>query len=87
MTSRKINVEDKKASNVYSRIDIVKAVTEFLEEVRPHSFRVSIFLKALPQVGKPLNMKWSNIRLTLMFAACAASLYGQFGTKFPGYVC
>ena len=31
-------------------------------------------------------MKWSNIRLFVMFLACSAALYGQFGVKFPKYV-
>jgi hypothetical protein len=31
--SRKIDVDEKKAANLYSTLDVAKAVTEFLEEV------------------------------------------------------
>ena len=33
MSSRKVDVEEKKASSLYSSHDIVKAMSEFLEEV------------------------------------------------------
>ena len=31
-------------------------------------------------------MRWSNLRLGVMFLACCAALYGQFGAAFPKYV-
>ena len=68
--SRKLNVEDKIAPNLYSTHDILKAMTEFYEE-------------ALPQTGHSVSHKWFNIRLFLLFLACSAGLYGQFGAKFP----
>lgn len=73
MSNRKFDVEEKVAVNLYSTHDILRSMTEFYEE-------------ALPQVGQAVTQKWSNIKLALMFVACSAGLYGQFGAKFPQYV-
>ena len=44
--SRKIDVDEKKAANLYSTLDVTKAVVEFLEEVCQYSCSVRIAVGA-----------------------------------------
>ncbi len=59
------------AQNPHSEVDVRKALHAYLA-------------LALPACGKlEVSMWLANIRLLLMFSACAGGLYAQFGCKFP----
>lgn len=47
MSNRKIDVEEKKAANLYSTHDVSKAITEFLEEVCSNLSPSAIFNRRL----------------------------------------
>mmetsp|Transcript_67225 Transcript_67225/g.161083 ORF Transcript_67225/g.161083 Transcript_67225/m.161083 type:complete len:180 (+) Transcript_67225:84-623(+) len=63
-------LEPKKVNNLYSKTDLVKAISEFLND-------------ALPRVGYEEDHWWSNIRILICLVCCSFGLYAQFGTKFP----
>mmetsp|Transcript_7796 Transcript_7796/g.21370 ORF Transcript_7796/g.21370 Transcript_7796/m.21370 type:complete len:176 (-) Transcript_7796:124-651(-) len=63
-------VEPKKAASLYSKTDLVKAITEWCTD-------------ALPLAGYEELHFWGNIRILLGFIGVSFGLYGQFGVKFP----
>mmetsp|Transcript_36749 Transcript_36749/g.84609 ORF Transcript_36749/g.84609 Transcript_36749/m.84609 type:complete len:178 (-) Transcript_36749:80-613(-) len=63
-------IEAKKASNLYSKTDLVKALSEYLND-------------ALPRVGFQEDHMWANVRIAICLVCCLFGLYAQFGTKFP----
>merc|ERR1719436_1713738 len=63
-------IETKKVSNLYSKTDLIKCISEYLND-------------ALPRVGYVEDHFWTNIRIILCIVCCAFGCYAQFGTKFP----
>mmetsp|Transcript_60289 Transcript_60289/g.111824 ORF Transcript_60289/g.111824 Transcript_60289/m.111824 type:complete len:176 (+) Transcript_60289:49-576(+) len=63
-------IEPKKATNLYSKTDLVKALSEYLND-------------ALPRGGFQEDHWWANIRIVICAICCSFGLYAQFGTKFP----
>jgi len=64
------DVEPKKVSNLYSRTDILKAISEFFNE-------------ALPRMDYDEEHFWVNIRIILCIVCCSFGAYAQFMCKFP----
>eukprot|EP00438_Fugacium_kawagutii_P026899 Skav209545 [mRNA] locus=scaffold2497:150749:151321:+ [translate_table: standard] len=64
------DVEEKKAGNLYSKTDLLKAVSEFFND-------------ALPRMGFQEDHFWTNIRIILCIICCSFGCYAQFGLKFP----
>merc|ERR1711879_76368 len=63
-------IEDKSVGSLYSKTDLLKAISEYLTD-------------ALPRVGFQEDFFWMNIRIILCIASCGFGFYAQFGTKFP----
>eukprot|EP00928_Gymnodinium_smaydae_P057002 TRINITY_DN40279_c0_g1_i1.p2 TRINITY_DN40279_c0_g1~~TRINITY_DN40279_c0_g1_i1.p2 ORF type:complete len:190 (+),score=63.26 TRINITY_DN40279_c0_g1_i1:83-652(+) len=64
-------IEDKSVGSLYSKVDLLKAITEYMND-------------ALPRVGYPEDHFWTNIRIILCIMSCGFGFYAQFGTKkFP----
>jgi hypothetical protein len=64
------DVEPKKVANLYSRTDILKAISEFFNDV-------------LPRMDYEEEHFWVNIRIILCIVCCSFGAYAQFMTKFP----
>ena len=58
------------AKNPLSNVDVQKALHEYLDAALSASDKLKV------------SMWLSNVRLLLMFSACAGGLYAQFGCKF-----
>mmetsp|Transcript_3854 Transcript_3854/g.5944 ORF Transcript_3854/g.5944 Transcript_3854/m.5944 type:complete len:181 (+) Transcript_3854:86-628(+) len=63
-------VEESRVACLYCDTDLLKYVSEFLNE-------------ALPQAGFKESHMWGNIRMLVCFIGCAIATYGHFGCKFP----
>jgi len=64
------DVDDKKAGNLYSKTDLLKAVSEFFND-------------ALARMGFQEDHFWTNIRIILCIVCCSFGCYAQFVLKFP----
>ncbi|CAK9112799.1 unnamed protein product [Durusdinium trenchii] len=64
------DVDDKKAGNLYSKTDLLKAASEFFND-------------ALPRMGFQEDHFWTNIRIILCMICCSFGCYAQFVLKFP----
>lgn len=64
------DVEPKKVSNLYSRTDVLKAISEFFSDV-------------LPRMDYEEEHFWVNIRIIICIVCCSFGAYAQFMTKFP----
>merc|ERR1719379_706010 len=63
-------VPDKTAMNLYSRTDLLKGISDFLQE-------------ALPGIGWPEDHFWCDVRLCLGVLCSIVALFAQFGNNFP----
>ena len=63
-------IDDKKAGNLYSKTDLLKATSEFFND-------------ALPRMGFQEDHFWTNIRIILCMICCSFGCYAQFVLKFP----
>jgi len=63
-------LDEKIASSLYSKTDLLKAISEYYND-------------ALPRSGYQEDHFWTNIRIILCIICCAFGVYAQFGTKFP----
>jgi len=62
--------EPKKVPSLYSRTDVLKAISEFFNDV-------------LPRMDYEEEHFWINIRIILCIVCCSFGAYAQFMTKFP----
>lgn len=63
-------VEERKVGSLYSRTDLLKAISDFLFEV-------------MPEIGYPEHHRLTDIRIVLCAVCSVCAMYAQFGTKFP----
>eukprot|EP00747_Dinoflagellata_sp_TGD_P163554 gnl/TRDRNA2_/TRDRNA2_182335_c0_seq1.p1 gnl/TRDRNA2_/TRDRNA2_182335_c0~~gnl/TRDRNA2_/TRDRNA2_182335_c0_seq1.p1 ORF type:complete len:187 (-),score=39.97 gnl/TRDRNA2_/TRDRNA2_182335_c0_seq1:220-780(-) len=69
-TQERPEIGEKRAGSLYSKTDLIKVVSEYINDV-------------LPLIGYEEDHFWTNIRIILCIVCCGFGCYAQFGTKFP----